>query len=299
MATRKKNIKHSAKGTGIKWHIPVIAAGLILLFVGFSYLTALGINPIIESTKAKSDTHPIIGIFGAAMFFIFAFLILFMQRKSRPSHITAKHAPMYQPLDSQTTYATDFPIEDEEEKPEETPNTWTLQLIKNMEWKIFGHICLAYLQERGIKAEASTHGADGSMNIKLYQDDTGNVTSIVHCKSWKKDVRIKEMKALLGAMRHAKVAKSFYMTSSGFTDEVKKVVKPHRINLIDSERLLMMIKRLPSESQNRLLAIATKGDYKTPSCPKCGVKMANRGGQWTCINFLKGCSASFVSRKAA
>lgn len=51
---------------------------------------------------------------------------------------------------------------------------------------------------------------------------------------------------------------------------------------------LPMIKRLPELSQQKLMALATMGDYKTPSCASCGVKMLKRNGKrgefWGCAN---------------
>ncbi|WP_408021560.1 topoisomerase DNA-binding C4 zinc finger domain-containing protein [Solemya pervernicosa gill symbiont] len=40
--------------------------------------------------------------------------------------------------------------------------------------------------------------------------------------------------------------------------------------------MLSMILELPTDAQQRLLSMATSGDYKTPSCPSCGEKMVVR-----------------------
>lgn len=57
--------------------------------------------------------------------------------------------------------------------------------------------------------------------------------------------------------------------------------------------LLMMIQRLSPTSLQKLLALATNGDYKTPTCPSCGIKMIKRpstkGDFWGCLNYPKGC----------
>lgn len=47
--------------------------------------------------------------------------------------------------------------------------------------------------------------------------------------------------------------------------------------------------RLPAAAQLQLLAFATEGDYTTPSCPSCGVKMikreSKRGVFWGCRHY--------------
>jgi restriction system protein len=46
---------------------------------------------------------------------------------------------------------------------------------------------------------------------------------------------------------------------------------------------------LPEVSKNKLLALAVAGDYRTPTCSQCGVKMvkrkSKRGAFWGCMNY--------------
>jgi len=92
-------------------------------------------------------------------------------------------------------------------------------------------------------------------------------------------------------MTHEKIGKAFFMTSGSYSEEAKAVAQANRITLIDGVMLLMMIQRLTAEERQSLLAFATKGDYKTPTCPTCGVKMkevqgkAGRPNFWRCRNF--------------
>lgn len=172
----------------------------------------------------------------------------------------------------------------------ERPTDLSLKLIRDIEWKKFEELSTAYYVEKAIRAEATSLGADGGIDIKLYQDDSGSPTSIVQCKAWNsRQVGVKQIREFLGVMTHEKIAKGFYMTSGEYSDDAKKTAKANGITLIDGEMLLMMIKRLPEESQKRLLALATEGDYTTPSCPSCGVKMIKRSGKrgdfWGCKNY--------------
>jgi restriction system protein len=174
--------------------------------------------------------------------------------------------------------------------PKERPTTWTLELIKDIEWKKFEELCTAFFLEKGIRAKATFLGADGGIDIKLYQADLRTPTSIVQCKAWNSwKVGVQQIREFLGVMTHEKIAKGFYMTSGEYSEEAKKTANANRITLINGEMLLAMIKRLPSESQKNLLVLATKGDYTTPTCPSCGIKMLRRSGKrgdfWGCKNF--------------
>lgn len=102
------------------------------------------------------------------------------------------------------------------------PTAWTLKLIQDIEWKKFEELSTAYYQEKGIRAEATSLGADGGIDIKLYQDSSGNPTSLVQCKAWiSRQVGVKEIREFLGVMTHEKIAKGFYMTSGEYSTDAK------------------------------------------------------------------------------
>lgn len=172
------------------------------------------------------------------------------------------------------------------------PTEWSLELIRDIEWKRFEDLCQKYYESKGIRSETTPLGADGGVDIRLYQDDSGKATAVVQCKSWgERFVGVKPVRELLGVMAHEKIAKGFLMTSSRFSDDAKDFAKGNSITLIDGTMLLMMIRRLPAESQAGLLRFATEGDYMTPSCPSCGIKMRRIPGKegrpdfWGCSNY--------------
>jgi len=175
---------------------------------------------------------------------------------------------------------------------EPRPTAWGLELIRNLEWKRFEDVCQQFYEMKGIRSETTSLGADGGIDIRLYQDDSGQPTSIVQCKAWgERFVGVKPVRELLGVMTHEKIEKAFFMTSGTYSDEAKVVAGANRITLIDGPMLLMMIQRLPAEKQEALLAFATSGDYTTPTCSNCGVKMKSVAGKsgrpdfWGCPNF--------------
>ena len=172
------------------------------------------------------------------------------------------------------------------------PTEWSLDLIRDLEWKRFEDVCQQFYEKKGIRSETTALGPDGGIDIRLYQDDTGSPTSIVQCKAWgERIVGVKPVRELLGVMTHEKIGKAFFMTSGSYSEEAKAVAQANRITLIDGVMLLMMIQRLAAEERQSLLAFATEGDYKTPTCPTCGVKMkavqgkAGRPNFWGCRNY--------------
>ncbi len=187
----------------------------------------------------------------------------------------------------------------------EKPTQWSIELIRDIEWKRFEDVCQRFYETKGVRSETTPLGPDGGIDIRLFQDESGQATSIVQCKAWgERFVGVKPVRELLGVMTHEKIGKAFFMTSGRFSDDAKAVATSNRITLIDGEMFLMMIRRLPEPDQRSLLDFAVAGDYKTPTCPGCGTKMravegkAGRPSFWGCHNY-PGCRQMLGMRGAA
>jgi restriction system protein len=168
------------------------------------------------------------------------------------------------------------------------PTTWSRELLDQVEWKRFEELCCAFYREKGIRAEVTPLGPDGGIDISLHQDEAqpDRVTAIVQCKAWNQAVGVKPVRELRGVMAHKQVEKAFFMAPQGFTEDARAFAKENRIILLNGALFCAMIKRLPAISQQRLLELATAGDWTTPSCPVCGTKMvareSKRGRFWGC-----------------
>jgi restriction system protein len=172
------------------------------------------------------------------------------------------------------------------------PTEWSLKLLQDLEWKRFEDVCQKFYETKGIKSETTPLGPDGGIDIRLYQDDTGKASAIVQCKAWgEKDVGVKPVRELLGVMAHEKITKAFFMAAGGFTDDAKTFAAGNKITLVTGDMLVAMIRRLPDADKQALLAFATAGDYHTPTCPSCGIKMrhvSGTGGRsdfWGCVSY--------------
>lgn len=181
------------------------------------------------------------------------------------------------------------------------PTSWSLKVIQEIEWKRFEDLAAAYYLEKGILARTTSLGADGGIDIKLYQDNTNNPTSLIQCKAWNsKQIGVKEVREFLGVLTHEKISKGFFMSTGKFTEDAKRIAKSNKVNLITGEMFLSMILRLNEASQRKLLKLATAGDYKTPSCSACGLKMvkrsSKRGEFWGCKNYPRCRQKLFIKK---
>lgn len=189
-----------------------------------------------------------------------------------------------------------------ERKPESKKNhtpQWNLELLKAIEWRRFEIVCAKYFELVGYRAKLTVFGQDGGIDIELYKPDkTGHYekrVGIVQCKSWRNvKVGVKEVREFYGIMAAERVNTGLYMTCGYFTREALQFGQGKRMMLLEGRDILKLIEKLPPEKKAILLSIATEGDYKTPTCPRCNVKMKLRtvrkgpkaGSEfWGCPNY--------------
>lgn len=289
---------------GLKWILPAMAGGNMFLkpisaaassvawlFAGAFFLIGAVVFAKEKSSKAKLGVVEPSRHAGDA------------QRSARQEPSWAKYAGGTPPDPSIPRGSLGEPIEKAAQPSK--PTEWSLDLIRDLEWKRFEDVCQQFYEKKGIRSETTALGPDGGIDIRLYQDDTGRPTSIVQCKAWgERFVGVKPIRELLGVMTHEKIGKAFFMTGGSYSDEAKSIAQANHITLIDGIMLLTMIQRLPAEERESLLAFATAGDYTIPTCPTCGDKMkavqgkAGRPDFWGCQNYPR-CRQKLGMRGAA
>lgn len=121
----------------------------------------------------------------------------------------------------------------------------------------------------------------------------------MQCKAWNSyTVGVKPVRELLGVMAAQRVPKGIFMATGRYTAEALQFAQDNPLELMSGEQILSRIAALTPESQHRLLAVATEGDYMVPTCPSCSIKMVEREGRdgklfWGCRNYPRGCRQRF------
>jgi restriction system protein len=185
-------------------------------------------------------------------------------------------------------------------------DTFSHELLDAIEWKRFEQVAAAYFQRLGFRTESADIGPDGGVDIRLFRPDEPGAVGIVQCKAWNTyAVGVKPIRELYGVMAADGVPHGVFLTTSTFTAEARAFAVGKSLELIDAGLFLGQIRRLPAEVQTSLLEIATSGDYTTPTCPGCGIKMVERtAGKgleprskfWGCRNYPR-CHRTFPLRK--
>lgn len=245
-----------------------LGSGLIVSMLAITLIAAVFLS------KPEVALFVVYASFAIVIFFIIAMLFLTRKSNEKADGFSVPTISEYPTIQE----AAPLPV---------GPREWSTRLLSEMEWKKFEQLCLAYFQLKDVSAKLIKNGTRGFIELKLNQ--ATEVNAIVQHKTSLKDIGVKEIKELLALMTRAQVSKGFYMTASSFSAEAKEFAKEHKVTLISGGMLLTMLKRLRNGEQKRLLATATEGDYRTPTCPACDVKMISRHGPhqdkyyWGCI----------------
>jgi len=206
-----------------------------------------------------------------------------------PSSFTLPEAPTPESL-PETTLTT------------ESPRVWTESILKEIEWKRFETVTKEFLNMTGYLAQETKVGADGGVDIRITKQGNSAFQGIVQCKAWNAyKVGVKPVRELFGIMAAEKVAVGMLISSGTFTAEAEDFAKG-KVVLIPGWKFLEHILKLSEENRQRLLEIALEGDYQTPTCPQCDLKMTlrevksgkNSGSKfWGCVRYPR-CRQTFV-----
>ncbi|NUO86571.1 MAG: hypothetical protein HOQ37_10770, partial [Cupriavidus sp.] len=114
--------------------------------------------------------------------------------------------------------------------------------------------------------------------------------AVVQCKAWHKPVKVEQVRALAGVMHEHKGRRGVFWSLSGYVGRpVQESAERAGIQLLDGAAIIERIRALDQYKQATLQAQAFKGDYRTPTCAACGVKLVVREGMgapfWGCSSY--------------
>lgn len=192
-------------------------------------------------------------------------------------------------------------------------DTWSLELIRKIEWRSFEKLSAEYFLAKGYKVVETGAGKDGGVDLylfKLLKDDglkyDHKPFSAIQCKSWlTKQIGVKTVRELYGVMAAENIKLGAVVASGYFTDDAIEFAKSKHVQLINGAKLLKLIMALPADTQSNLLKKITAGDYTTPTCPTCDIKMIKRTSKksnsdglpfWGCGNFPKCRHIQYISK---
>lgn len=153
----------------------------------------------------------------------------------------------------------------------------TAELLQIMEWKRFELLVQRYFTATGLRAKTNLVGADGGVDLYLYRGRSTRPLTYVQCRSWdQRTVDGRNVRELFAQMAENRVPEGMIVTTGTFTSDAEVFARQNRIALVASGELISRFNRLPHMVRARILTDVTAGDFTTPSCPRCNVKLMVR-----------------------
>ena len=178
---------------------------------------------------------------------------------------------------------------------------WNISLLNDLEWKRFEEVVSDYYKLIGYRSEVTRMGADGGVDVLLYQQGADTPAILVQCKSWSQKVGVKAIRELYGVMAADQVGYGIFATTSDYTNEATQWVVGKSMQLLSGSNLVTMFNALSEDQLKSHLANGLDGDYSTPTCPNCNQKMVSRTATkgksagnsfWGCANYPR-CKQTF------
>ena len=176
----------------------------------------------------------------------------------------------------------------------------TYDLLDSLEWKRFELLVSLYCTQTGARTEDCSFGPDGGVDIQLFRPGEERPYSYVQCKAWERDVDIKPIRELFGVMSADKVPEGAFVTTGDYTDAARAFAEANHIEAINGRGIVERFNQLEPNARIEILQQVTEGDYTTPTCASCGIKMVLRGGDfpfWGCQNYPR-CTTRMHLRKS-
>jgi restriction system protein len=213
-----------------------------------------------------------------------------------PTGITNKPSPWLMPKNNSVSSPN------ESAEIANKPSVWSLDFIKSIEWRVFEKLAVEYFKAKNYEVEETGAGKDGGVDFYLFQPSVNEDKSLrpkpfsaIQCKSWlTRKVDVKTVRELYGVMAAESITLGAVVASGDFTDDALSFAKDKHVQLISGSKFLGLIKDLPVDTQNNLLEKIISGDYTTPTCPSCDIKLVARTSKkgkkigssfWGCSNF--------------
>lgn len=219
-------------------------------------------------------------------------LILRYDRYQTVKHKKTDHSVATKPRQLINARAKQLELEPFAISPKTNRNhiEWTHELLLSLEWKRYEAVCQAWLLANGHQAQLSAIGADGGIDINII-DHNGKTIAIAQCKAWQQKVGVSAVREFYGVMASEGIRQGYYFTTSQFTADAILFSNNKNIALITGNYLIKQINKLSADEKIQLYQLATHGDYRTPTCPRCDIKMRKResekGAFWGCANYPK------------
>lgn len=172
--------------------------------------------------------------------------------------------------------------------PARKPELTMEQRIERLDWFQFEKLIAMLYRARGCGVDRrGGANPDGGIDLVVV---TEGIRVGVQCKFWKaKEVGVREVRELLGALQDQGLPKGRIVSFKGFTDQARDLATRNGIELLGKSAVVQMLNEVRYTAHIREINCIMDSDDKR--CPKCERQMAKRTSSkdgnkfWGCSGF--------------
>lgn len=154
---------------------------------------------------------------------------------------------------------------------------WSIDVLRLMDWKRYEEVSAAYFALTTESSHTTSIGPASGLDVRMFQCQAGHPYALARCTALHfHRINAQPILTLAHALARQQIERGLFVSRAGFRSDAHQAASRYGIALIDGVMLLSMIQRLRPAFRDHLLAIATAGDWRVPSCPLCGEKMLGR-----------------------
>lgn len=154
---------------------------------------------------------------------------------------------------------------------------WSPELIMRLDWLRITGVIRAIAECHGCELGQTVALEDGAVLFGMVEQPgtAKQRRALVRMTGWNEWVATAEtVFRFVDEVKRAVKSRGILIAPSGFSRAALVVARDHGIEVVDAEKLCEVLKVLPVEVSDSLLAAATAGDFMTPTCPVCLDKLA-------------------------
>lgn len=157
--------------------------------------------------------------------------------------------------------------------PPDAPVKLTLELLRQLEWKRFELLVQRDLEARGIRVACTGVGVEGGVDLHLYRGDELQPYGFVQCDTHAtRAVTLDQITAFFDLIAVAGVEGTF-VTTGAFSPGAQAWAQTKGVVVVPGNTVVARFNALPATTRGRILEEVTAGDYLTPTCRSCDVKL--------------------------
>ena len=153
---------------------------------------------------------------------------------------------------------------------------WSPELLVSLDWVRLAELARGLTAEAGCELAGSRNFPDGSVMFAMIERprSTTPQRALVKLAPWNEWGATPEtVEHFAKEVATARNSRGFLIAPAGFSTAAFHTAQKHRIEAVDAAALHSALSALRPEKSEIMFAVATTGDYGTPTCPICNKRL--------------------------